>query len=365
MQSPLLTRSLSVVALVFFTSLLLYHGRPLLVPLVFGGLLAMLLLPLSKKMQRWGLPKIPSIILALLTVVIFFGGVIALLSWQVAQMSEDSAKMEKTIMEKVEAGRQFINEKLGVSPQKQEQMMKEQQQSSGSKLSAAITGAVASIGTFLTNFLLVLIYAFLFIYFRSHLKKFILMLVPRQGKARTQELIGESQEVAQKYLVGMMMMIASLWIMYSIGFGIVGVKNFIFFAILCGLLEIIPFVGNLLGNLITIVVALAQGEGTGVVLGILIVYALVQFFQTYVLEPLVVGNEVSINPVFTIAGIVAGEFIWGIPGMILAIPLMGITKIICDGVPVLKPYGFLLGQEKGKEKDGGLKEKLKNLFKGK
>ena len=157
-----------------------------------------------------------------------------------------------------------------------------------------------------------------------------------------------SRKVAQKYITGMMLMIVGLWIMYSIGFAISGVKNFFFFAILCGLLEIVPFVGNLIGNVLTVVVTLAQGGSMNVVLGILITYALVQFIQSYILEPVVVGSEVSIHPVFTIIGIILGEFLWGIPGMILAIPIMGIIKIVCDHIEPLKPFGFLIGEEKKK-----------------
>ena len=88
---------------------------------------------------------------------------------------------------------------------------------------------------------------------------------------------------------------------------------------------------------------------------------LVQFVQTYILEPLVVGAEVNINPLFTILGIVAGEMLWGIPGMILAIPIMGITKIVCDHVTPLKPFGFLIGESK-KKKDKGITEKIRGWF---
>ena len=86
--------------------------------------------------------------------------------------------------------------------------------------------------------------------------------------------------------------------------------------------------GNLTGNLITIIAVVMQGGSVSMILGVMATYATVQFLQTYILEPLVVGKGVSINPLFTIAGIVAGELVWGVPGMILAIPIMGIIKII-------------------------------------
>ena len=183
-------------------------------------------------------------------------------------------------------------------------------------------------------------------------------LVPKSQEANAQKTVNSTQKVAQKYLTGLFMMIVCLWIMYTIGFTIVGVKNPVFFAIICGLLEIVPFIGNLTGTAITILMSLAQGGGTDMVIGIVITYAIVQFLQTYILEPLVVGAEVNINPLFTIIGLVAGELLWGIPGMILAIPIMGIAKIICDHVEPLKPYGYLVGQDK---KEGNIRKKMEAL----
>ena len=348
MGEQLLNKTIKILLLVFLSALILYHGRPFLVPLAFAALLAMLLLPLSEKLESWGVNKALSKVLSILVIVLFFAGIIALLAWQVSDMSQNAPEIEKSINAKVQQVREYITNTLGIPQQKQQEILQKQQQSSGSKLSATISGAFASVGTLLTNFLLILVYIFLFMYFRAHLKKFVLKLVPPQETANANRIMQNSRKVAQKYITGMMLMIVGFWIMYSIGFAIAGVKNFFFFAILCGLLEIVPFVGNLIGNVLTVVVTLAQGGSMNVVLGILITYALVQFIQSYILEPVVVGSEVSIHPVFTIIGIILGEFLWGIPGMILAIPIMGIIKIVCDHIEPLKPFGFLIGEEKKK-----------------
>ena len=122
---------------------------------------------------------------------------------------------------------------------------------------------------------------------------------------------------------------------------------------LCGLLEIVPFIGNLTGTAITILMSVMQGGDTNMIVGILITYALVQFIQTYLLEPLIVGAGVNINPLFTIIGLVAGELIWGIAGLALAIPAVGILKIICDHVPKWKPLGELLDSERQKVEERG------------
>ncbi|MDO7742419.1 MAG: AI-2E family transporter, partial [Pedobacter sp.] len=212
------------------------------------------------------------------------------------------------------------------------------------------------------NTILVLVYMFLFLANRSHIKKFILKLVPRDEKDTAGDVVHEAGKVAQNYLSGLGAMIFMLWVMYGIGFSIVGVESAIFFAVLCGILEIIPFIGNLTGTSITVLAIVAQGGDTKMIIGVLITYALVQFIQTYILEPLIVGEQVNINPLFTILVIVLGEMVWGIAGMILAIPLLGIVKIICDHVPELQPYGFLIGTEKQRNKKMGVIDKIKQIF---
>jgi predicted PurR-regulated permease PerM len=359
MQDTLLNKAIKVLLFVFLLALVLYYGKPFFVPLTFAGLLSMLLLPVSLKLEGWGMNKAVAIVLSILLIVLFFGGVIALLAWQISDISQDASQIEQSIQQKIQQVRQYVSNTLDISPQKQQELF-QKQQSSGGKLASFLTNALTSVGAVLTNFLLVLVYIFLFMYFREHLKKFILKLFPRTQQAEARKVIESSRKVAQKYITGLMLMITGLWVMYSIGFAIVGVKNFVFFAILCGLLEIVPFVGNLIGNILTVVVSLAQGGDMNMVIGILVTYGLVQFIQSYILEPLVVGSEVSIHPVFTIIGIVAGEFIWGIAGMILAIPILGITKIVCDHVEPLKPFGFLIGDEK--KKNSSMIDKMKGWF---
>jgi predicted PurR-regulated permease PerM len=75
-------------------------------------------------------------------------------------------------------------------------------------------------------------------------------------------------------------------------------------------------------------------------------YGIIQFIQGWVLEPLILGRQVKINPLFTILALVFGEIIWGIPGVILAIPITAMLKIVCDHIDALKPYGFLIGEIK-------------------
>lgn len=343
-----LSKSIQVLLFLFLLIAGLVYAKPFLVPLTIAALFSMLLLPFCAWLQQKGSAKWLATLASVLLFVIVVGSIIWLIVWQVSDLSKDASGIEQNLNKKIEELRQYIKSTFGLSVQKQNELVKAQSNSSsGSGFASKI---LAGLGGFLTNTILVLVYMFLFLYFRTHIKKFILLITPKENASKTQKIIENCRKVAQKYLTGLAMMIGCLWVMYGIGFSIVGVKGALFFAILCGLLEIVPFVGNLTGNAITVLMVIAQGGSLNMVLGVIVTYAIVQFLQTYLLEPLVVGSEVNINPLFTIIGLVIGELVWGIPGMILAIPLLGITKIICDNVDDLKPYGFLLGTNKSKSK---------------
>lgn len=290
-------------------------------------------------------------LLCILIMLLVIAGIAALISWQVSDLAQDTAKMQERITKIADQVRQYISKTLGISKEQQQQMIKKQQSSASDSAGSVVAAVLGSLMSILVNSLLVLVYIFLFMFFRGHLKKFVLQLVSPGEKRKSEIIINDGSKVAQKYLSGLGMMIVCLWIMYGIGYSIVGVKSAIFFAILCGLLEIVPFVGNLTGTALTLLMVISQGGSSSMIIGVLITYGVVQFIQTYLLEPLVVGAEVNINPLFTILIIIIFEMIWGIPGMILAIPLLGIVKIICDHVQPLKPFGFLIGQEKKKRRN--------------
>ncbi|TCZ72258.1 AI-2E family transporter [Flaviaesturariibacter aridisoli] len=354
-ERPLL-RTVLVFAVLIGAVVILYYARPFLVPLTFAALFAMLLLPAAQWLERKGWKRGWASLGGLLLGLLIVAAIVSLIIWQVSGFADDASKMEQQLMRQFDRLRQQITARFGLSQQEQQQLVQSQKAQTPGKISGFLTGLLSGTATFLTSTILVFVYVFLFLYLRNRLRRFLLRLIPAGSKSTADDTLVSIQKVARRYLGGLSLMILCLWVFYSIGFSIVGVKNPFFFAILCGLLEIIPFVGNLTGTALTAGMALAQGGGTGLLIGILVTYGTVQFLQTYILEPLVVGAGVSINPLFTIAGIVAGELLWGIPGMVLAIPLIGMFKIVCDHVDALEPYGYLMGQDKS---EGGLGDKLK------
>jgi len=297
-------------------------------------------------------------LLCILIFVLVIGSVLTLLGFQLSNLSENIGQMKERIYQMFNNLRDWINSTFGVTKTQQKQLIKQQSNESSGMILDFASGFMGII----FNTVLVLVYMYLFLYYRSHIKKFIIKLTPQGDKDKTDNVVDKTGAVAQKYLSGLAAMIGVLWVMYGIGFSLLGVEYAIFFAILCGILEIIPFIGNLTGTAITVLGVVAQGGNNQTVIGVIGVYLLVQFIQTYLLEPLIVGEQVNINPLFTIMVIVLGEMVWGVAGMVLAIPLLGMVKIVCDHYPSLQPYGFLIGTEKPRKPKTTITDQLKKWF---
>ena len=100
--------------------------------------------------------------------------------------------------------------------------------------------------------------------------------------------------------------------------------------------------GATVGGLIPVLVALITTSDWRIALGAGAVCMVVQLIDNNIVMPKVVGSSVSVNALFTTMALIAGYLLWGIAGMVLAIPLMGIFKVVCDHVEELKPYGYLM-----------------------
>ena len=136
-----------------------------------------------------------------------------------------------------------------------------------------------------------------------------------------------------------------LSVLNSTGFLMFGLKHAILFGVLASILNIIPYIGVLIGSVLPVMMALLTNDALSYALGIALVTQVVQFIDNNFITPYVVGSSVSLNPLTAVVVLVLGALLWGLPGMILCIPVTGMIKVICDNVESLKPYGFIMGEE--------------------
>ena len=339
----------------------LYYAQEFLIPLCIGGILATLFLPFGNWMQRKKITKGLAVFISLLALLLLIFLIISLLGYKISELISDIEILKQRAVEAVVKLQKYIFNTLDLTIAEQDKILKSEQPSYGNLVQTML----GSMTNFLSTIILTLVYFVFLLYYRSHIKQFLIRLTPKAQQAEMQEIVQKVATVSQQYLIGLSKMIFLLWVMYGIGFSIIGVENAIFFAILCGLLEIVPFVGNITGTTLTVLIAAMNGANAELLIGIVVVYGIVQFIQGWILEPLIVGSQVKINSLFTIVALVLGELLWGIPGIILAIPLTAMFKIVCDHIEPMKPYGFLIGEIEVPKKEEILIKKIKTLIKTK
>jgi predicted PurR-regulated permease PerM len=358
-----MTTSLSSVnkkiILIFLVVSGLYFAQEFLIPLCIGGILATLFLPFCNWMEKKKLPKGIAVFACLLVLLLLFFILISLLGYKISELINDIATLKQKALETVTQLQKYIFNHLNISIDEQFKILKNEQPS----YSNMVQIMIGSVTGFLSSSILLLVYFVFLLYYRNHIKNFLVKLTPKSQQAEMQEIIQKVTSVSQQYLLGLSKMIFLLWLMYGIGFSLIGVENAIFFAVLCGLLEIIPFVGNITGTTLTVLVSAMHGASLELIIWIVIVYGTVQLIQGWILEPLILGPQVKINSLFTIIALVLGQLLWGIPGIILAIPLTAMFKIVCDHIEPLQPYGFLIGEIETSKKEIGILEKLNKIIK--
>jgi predicted PurR-regulated permease PerM len=208
-----------------------------------------------------------------------------------------------------------------------------------------IFGIFSATTSFLASFTLIPIYVFFLTLYKDKIKEFVRLISKENHDEKALLVVKKVSKVSQKYLTGIFLDVLILSVLNSAGFLILGLPHAIMFGVLISVLNIIPYVGILLGSLLPILMAFLTFDSIGYTIGAAGVCVFVQFLDNNFITPMVVGSSVSINPLTATIALIASAIIWGIPGMILCMPLTGMIKVVFDHVDSLKPYGFLMGEE--------------------
>ena len=344
----ILKYSTLVIVFLYFLFLGIPRSKGFLAPLLTAVFLALVVLPLAKKMES----KISRGLASFLTtfcLLLVSIGFMAILSFQVKNFVDDWPKIKETMAPKVEQLKSFVFEHTPLQKSDLEKSGKGQGFSfisSSSNPGQQAFGFFSSTVGFMGTYLLVFIYIFFLLNYRRRFKEFLLRLFPARKKQKVKDSIQESANVVQQYLRGKLILMGLLAVLYSIGLGLSGVSNFILVSIIASLFTLIPYIGNIIGLALAMAFGYLTSGETGVLIGVAVTFSVAQFVESYVLEPYVVGDKVGVHPFFVILVVVLGNTLWGVIGMILAIPVTAILTVIFLQVPALKPFGFLLTKKR-------------------
>ena len=370
-DSPKLLGFVLRLAAVIGVVAILYFGKSVLLMLTIAGLIAVLLDPLDNKLRGWGWKPGLAIAASVMVVVLFFAAIFAAIGQQANSLAEDWPKIEERLTEQVEKARSqvpMLGGGGGGESASQDSSSTAQDSTAASAAgqsasggsggggggslleqlpfgSEQITGALSTTMSVLGDFLLMFVYIVLFLSQKERLREFVLRRAPDDKRGETHQTINEATDVAQHYLKGRLILILILSVLYGIGFSLVGLDYAIVIAVLVAILSIIPYLGNIIGGGIAVAIAIASGGGSTTIFGVLGTMALAQVLESYILTPLIVGDEVDINPLTTIVAVIGFSVMWGAVGAIVAIPVIAMVRIVFKHIRGMEDYAYLLGQE--------------------
>jgi len=330
-------------------SLAIYYGKEIIVPVLFSILLANMLLPVTRFLEKKRFPKPIAILLPLLLSLIIGIAIIYFLSSQIMNFVDDLPALQKRLSEVGNTIQHWFKANTHITIQKQNQYLNEKVSDLKDIAPEVVGSTIISITGILSYLVLLPIYTFLILYYRSLIRGFLVSTFKNGSSENVNAILVESASMGQKYLSGLLIETVLVFALNTIGFFILGIKYVFFLALLAALLNLIPYVGMLIANVICMVVTLVSSSNTSDVFWVFIILALVQFWDNNFGMTLIVGNHVRINSLVTIIGVFVGGALAGVSGMFLAIPGLAVLKVIFDKVPELQAWGMLLGEGSGKK----------------
>lgn len=331
-----------ILASLVLTGYVLVIGKPILSPVITAFVIALLLHPVSGWMEKIKINRGLSSVLSILMVLLVLTGLSFFFSSQVSSITQDLQSIGARFNEIIDKGNSWMEDTFGVAQQEQNRYVKNSLNNFLKNSTAAITGTLSATADFFTSFFLFLITLFFLLYYRRFFVAFIFKSFRPELHGQVGATIHKVEMVVRSYIVGLFTVILIVAVLNSVGLMLLGIQHAIFFGALAAVLTVIPYIGILVGSLLPILFALVTKDSLWYPVGVAILFWAVQFLEGNFITPNVVGGRVSLNPFAAIIALFLGGMLWGAIGMILAIPVLAIIKVICDTIEPLYPIGFLL-----------------------
>ncbi len=341
---PFYAKFAFVLLALLLSGYLFYIGQGIIVPILLAFFIAIILRPIvdffNKKLR---LPNVIAIALTVTFFVILILGIFTIISMQISDMVNDFDKIQRNLNTHLSHFQNFVRENFNLSKKEQAEYIDDATVDSIEKGKELIGTTLLSFSDTLLNAILIPIYIFLILLYKSLFVKFFEKLVSQDNKSTLFDILEQIKVVVKSYIVGLILEMIFISVLTSVGLMIIGVKYAILLGVITGLLNIIPYIGILVAGILTIVATLTGSADLSVILGVIIVNVIVQLIDNNLLVPLIVSSKVKINALVSIVGIIIGGAMAGISGMFLAIPIIAILKVIFDRIETLEPWGYLMG----------------------
>ena len=346
---PLTVRRAIELMGLYFLGTIIFIGQDVITPLVMAFFLSIILLPIYRKLRKYKVPEGLSIFLAILLLLILLALVIWFFSSQISNLVADFPQIKSNVKTHLHSLSQWVGHSFGISTDRQTQMISDYNDKLLNFATGMLGGAASSVTGIFIFIGLLPIYIFLMLFYKNLLLRFVFLWFPKENHPKVEDVMRESEIIIKSYLVGLLIQITYITILLGGILLVIGIKHAILIGAIFAILNLIPYVGALIGNIIGVLLTISSTTEIWPIFAVLGTIAFVQFLDNNILMPRIVGSKVKINALATIVGVIIGGALAGVSGMFLSLPVIAVMKIIFDRSETLKQWGVLLGDEKPKQ----------------
>jgi len=338
-------RSIELLGIVLIGAVLVI-GNAIIMPIIMAFFISILLLPIFRKLVKMKVPEVLAIILPILMLAIFLGLIIWFFSAQFGTLVQDFPQIKKNVGIHIKSLQDWIGQISNFSTNEQAKFIQDKSDDLLGMAGKAASGAAVTLSSVFVFVGLLPIYIYLMLFYKDILLRFIFMWFKKDHHPKVKEAIYETEGIIKSYLVGLLIQVSYMTILVGGILLLIGIKHALLIGVIFAILNLIPYVGALIGNLIGVLLTLTSSTELWPVVTVLGVIAAVQFLDNNILMPRIVGSKVKINALFAILGVIIGGSIAGVSGMFLSMPIIAVLKVIFDRTETFKQWGVLLGDER-------------------
>jgi len=319
-------------------------SQGVLLPLLFSILISISLFPLARFFERLHLGRAFSSILAVIVAIAVISGLIWFIVHESIIIGKDATAITDKVLSVLERGQKWLQDQFGIEKTEVMDKLREQGNKSLENAGGMLGSTFGSIGNMLASAILVPLFSFFLLYYRDFFREFFFKAFKSSAQHKVNEVLNKIYEVVQSYLVGLITVMGIVAVLNTVGLMAMGIDYAWFFGSLASLLMLLPYIGIAIGSILPALFALATKDSAWYALGVVAWFQVVQFLEGNIITPNIVGSKVSINPLMAIIGILIGGMLFGLAGLILALPMIATLKVIFDASPGMEAFGFLIGE---------------------
>lgn len=364
--------SLSIIAIIVVAVAVLYFGQDFLIPFALAVLLSFALGPAATRLRRWGLGRIPSVIIVVTLAVLGIGAVGLLVGSQVVQLADNLPTYQQNIRGKIrslqstapgggvfdraastirELGEEISEAEDDPPPlsaagtaEPDEPVVVRIEEPPPSPLRVIEELAGPLLAPVATAGLVVVLVVFMLLE-RENLRDRFIKLVGGGDLHLTTEALGEAANRVSRYLLMQFIVNVTYGLPIGIGLYLIGVPNALLWGVLATVLRFIPFLGPFIAALFPVALSIAVDPGWTMFVLTIALFLSVELISNNVVEPWLYGASVGVSSLAIILAAFFWATLWGPVGLFLSAPLTVCLAVMGRYIPQLRFIDIMLGAE--------------------